>query len=199
MGEVLKENYCTVEDLQRQLGGKVSSSDSHVDLYIRSINAASRFIDTYTGRFYGKKTLVNEYVDLWYPSENGIKLEKTAIVFPCPIISITSIYETGTIGGTYERLVEDDDYTVYKSAGIVRAYDFEFTDIPKTIKINGIMGKDEIDENIRNCCATIAEVYTGKGVRTIIDEGGNPITALKNYIPKWVYDTLNMYRILGVA
>lgn len=177
----ITNGYCTLEELKIELKRQNEASTHTQNTLEQAINRASRYIDSVTGRVFYSVNLVNEKVDIYDFSENGLYINSNiaeAIEFPAPIISIESI----TVDG--DSLTVNEDYYIYKDR-IARDGSL-WTSDPQGIVVNGIMGYAETPSDINNICLAIASAICGLSASILNTEDGDQIAVIKNSLPAWV-------------
>lgn len=177
--------YCTVEQLQQKLTRKTDSYDLVLDKLEGAITSASRYIDNQTSRFYYRKDIVNEKVDRYGISTNGLYLNSTCTILslPAPIIGSATIIEDGV------SLVAEVDFFIYPDK--IDRDDF-WTTSRKGLDITCTIGYEETPQKIIDICLSVAEVCSGLGIMSVIDANGDQQDILKNNIPRWVLNALQM-------
>lgn len=182
----ITNGYATTTQLNTRLG-QAFSSGNNFTLLEDCIEAASRFIDRYTGSFFYTKTLSSEKLDRFAVSDSELFIsdDGVSIMLPVPVISISSITEDGT------ALTENTDYYVYSSSYKIDR-EGVWTSARRGIAISGSIGYAATPKRIENLCLTIAEVMTGLGVRTVTDSEGSVQDIVMRSIPKWVFSELDL-------
>ena len=189
MSVSLVNPYCTEEEVYRQMAKPYSSSDANIDLIRDCINNASRMIDQKTARIYYQKSITNEVVDIYSISDTALYINdnRTTILFPCPIISITSITEDSS------NIIENTDFYVYKNEGkIVR--DGEWSTSRKGISITGTIGYATTPDFVKGWCKAIAATMTGLWVTSYTDADGNTYTNIRRAYPETVINDMKSNR-----
>lgn len=184
--------YATVEALNKRLGRNDQSMDGF-DILEDCINSASRFIDHMTGRFFYTKTLSSEPVDVYGDSENGLYISPSRrfIYAYAPVISVSSIVENG------ESLTENTDFWIYNQDQKIMK-NGSWTTEKKGIVVSGSIGYALTPAEINQICLSVAEVFTGLGIRSYVGEDGSQVEVIQRNIPKWIFDRLKMYEIIRV-
>jgi len=177
---MLTNCYCTLTELGRALGLDKQRQNQEKEKLETAITHASRYIDFMTKRFFYKKSLTAELIDVYQPSDNGIRMYDTDMLFPVPIISVTSLIENGT------ALTVNIDYWVY-NALIQKKY--AFSNERKAISFTGDIGYITTPAHINAFCIQLAEIFSKIGTRIISDEGGFS-NSLSAYIPVWLRDSI---------
>ena len=188
----ITNGYTSVKALNKRLGQNFQHGDGF-NICEEVIEAASRFIDEKTGRLFYTQTLTNETLDVYGESSNGLYVsgKQCNIYAPAPILTVTSITENGT------TLTEDENFYIYASDFKI-SKNGRWTTSRKGIVINGSIGYDKTPQEIEQICLTVAEVFSGLGIRTIKSvDGGEFDVALKT-IPSWVFKRLKQYEIIPV-
>lgn len=191
----ITNGYCTLSELQYRLGRSQNANDVYLDSLENAIESASRHIDKVTGQIFYSKSISSEYIDIYMSnSNNGFYINDIGnkIYCPAPIISASGIYSDDAL------LVENTDYFLNKSDGVIRA-DSCFSTNNRGILVTSItVGHSSTPDDIKQTCLTLAEIYSGLGKTTIQDYEGNLQEIRKNTVPKSVYDILNKYRWINL-
>jgi hypothetical protein len=178
----ITNGYCTLAELKEVLG----RSDTAKDTFLEAcVERASRFIDNYTDRFYYSKSITAEKLDIYSISETGFKVQDNYIYCPTDIISVTTLASDGV------ALVADTGYWLYKNKIELASY---ATTTHKGISFTGSVGYASTPLAIKQACLTISEVFSGLGIRTVVDGDGNDIDIVKNSLPSWVMKFLEKER-----
>ena len=183
----ITNGYATVAELQRKLGRTVSSSDTIFTFLEECIERASRAIDDLTGSVYYEASITSEKIDQFEVSNSGIIIScSDKIMFPAPLISVTSIVEDGVT-------LTSDDYWPYYSAGVItRPGGWTYT--RQGILFTGSFGYSSYPKNVNSWCLAIAGALSGRETSTYTDDEGNIQEVIRNSVPKWVYDEIRANR-----
>jgi hypothetical protein len=212
---VLKNPYCTVEDVQRETQ---NTSPDDVQKFISAINQASRWIDGYTHRDF-----------LFHDATGGMVVEEgwaafNKIYLPWPIITLTKVETADEFGNMTEMLATDYRAVspIGSFGGVIEAsgrwYDVRKDHVMRTqVKIYGAFGypaavagdvqlapnqtfsADQwpsplVPAEIASACAVIAAVRSGKARKDIVGFDGQKTSATVKTVPKESMDALCRYR-----
>lgn len=201
MSEELLNPYCSLVDLQSELRNTESARD---DQFTRSINAASRWVDSYVGRDYfmhdysGTPLKISRYDE--YAFEDRLFLPFK------PVVDLIEVKVSGTV------LVEGTDF-FQLGVGVlvvitsmnnltqgIRRSSWAVGDPPDgLIEIKGIFGYRQnrtdsvpvgIPENIRQATILVAAAFSGHNQKDIVGLDGSREQVIDKAIPKSVYDIL---------
>lgn len=191
----ITNGYCTLVELQKHLGrdtaeGQESgSSDINADFLEDCITRASRIVDIQLGiqTHLNQHTITAEYLDCYGISDSGMWFTSDMVTIRSgvPIISVTTLSEDGT------TLTENTDFYVYKNK-IESAS--TFSTARKAYQITASIGYATIPAEITAATIQIASALSGLAITAYTDDNGDTTTVIQKNIPKWVYETLDVFR-----
>ena len=189
--------YCTLQELADKMGLDTAKTTLHTSLLEKSIENASRYIDNKTDSFFYQMTITNEIVQVGYLSDSGayISHDCQAIVFPTPIISISSLSESGQALSEKTSFAGAGDFFIQKTQGLILKPDggtWSTDDL--AIEVSGEIGYANVPEEIREICLTVASVFSRLDNRLVADETGEIENILSSQIPAWVGKSLRRLR-----
>ena len=178
----ITNGYCTLNELKLALGRSDTVKDSFLEV---CVERASRYIDNDTDRFYFSRALTDEYIDIYGFSPSGLFIRGGSIYAPAPFQTVT------TLASGVNTLALNTDYYVYRNRLDLTSLNSD----RRAYKFTGSLGYATTPLHINQACLTIAEVFSGLGIRTVVDDGGNEIDIVKNSLPLWVKDLLAKERL----
>lgn len=194
----ITNGYCTLKQLQDYLGRSVKGPwEDKAGMLERMIDAASRYIDQYTGKVYYTKSVTAEVIDRYTRvSDSGIiitslRYTDDILILPAPIISITSIVEDNI------TLTSGADYYIYTKSSIIdRTTSWSYG--RQNIKITGSFGYASVPDHINNVCVMIAASFSGLDSKVFVDEIGASQAMMTNSIPAKILKILDRERTPNV-
>lgn len=188
---LLYRAYCTLADLKAYLAfGTDTSKDDFLE---QCINRASRYIDAQTGTAFCMVEYEEKLGDKFiiYPSVQYVQGGFFTVPVT-PILEIAIEDENGT------ALVEDEDYRVEYSNGVVWALSGEWT---ADYIVTASLGLDETEEDyevpgdVVQACIEIAGAFSGLFKKTVVSKFDGSIQSFNcTEIPKSALDIIASYR-----
>ena len=191
----ITNGYCTLVELQQHLGRDTAegqdsgSGDINADFLESCITRASRIVDIQLGiqTHLNQHTITAEYLDCYGISDSGLWFTSDMVTIRSgvPIISVTTLSEDGT------ALVENTDFYLYKNK--IEASG-AFSTGRKAYRITASIGYSAIPDEIKAATIQIASALSGLAITAYTDDNGDTTTVIQKNIPKWVYETLDLFR-----
>ena len=182
--------YTTLENYKLYAGIDPTDTSSD-DLIENSINGASRWIDTMTGKRYYQQTLTNFMIDQ-YGMKRGIRLYEysNTIYFPGPITNLVSIHENNTL------LNLGDDFQVYEDEGKIIKVNSNWTSLyisgqTQGIRLNLDMGytQAEIPHDLEQVCIQLVSLMSQENQKKLMRDDVSELfenPALPTWCKTWL-------------
>lgn len=190
MPVALLNPYCTLAQLREELKNSDAAND---DVFNRSINEASRWVDDYTGRDFFEHAYVA--VPLEIDKHDDLIFDELLFLPYKPILTLQTVIEAGV------ALAVNVDY-IQKPEVLVRIGGKWFAgELPADrIKLTGWFGYDQdanpavvpldIPEQVRKATLIVAAVFSGQYRKEVVGLDGQKTVIEQRTIPDTVKDML---------